>query len=373
MKLPYVFLLMICICILVAAVMMVVYLYRNHQDIPYYHNEKQGRHASSYKSVSETMSMDYTMHWPEMNIFFHSEKMEDILFLSWQGAVKKKDRYLFLFTEKDTFSAFLSACARLFEENEVPLFMFDAVFKENGRVSEIQDQVLIFMQKYHYSYKGVLQDDGSFSHLSGINVTSALIGVGYSGVRLYTISGDNEDYDWSAQLHSGMFHTEKDEYLASLMERLNRTFDLHVPFGLWKSRTDTITHMIPESVHWFYPCIEKSENMVYMYYENDDMMQENERILLSSAKKHSVHIKKETESHSCSFMMIDSSFYDRCQKAVSLVYQCESIPVYMNVPAKEQVHLGCNVIHFAPVLNHSRYGASDSILFYEQFLVNRKL
>lgn len=98
MKLPYVFLLMICIFILVAAVMMVVYLYRNHQDIPYYHNEKQGRHASSYKSVSETMSMDYTMHWPEMNIFFHSEKMEDILFLSWQGAVKKKDRYLFLFT-----------------------------------------------------------------------------------------------------------------------------------------------------------------------------------------------------------------------------------------------------------------------------------
>ena len=373
MKLPLVILLVICICILVIAVIMSIYFHHSSTSAPYFHNEKHGRHAVSLESPGEPMNLEYTMHWPEMNIFFQSEKIQDTLFLSWLGATAEKERYLFIFTDKEAFRAFLSACEKIFEENEVPAFLFDAVYRENGMVSEIQDQVLLFMQKYHYSYRGVIQDDGSFSHLSGINVTSALVGTGYSASRLYSTSGDNEDYDWAAQLHSDMFHSQKDEYLASLMSILNRTFDLHIPFGLWKTKVQTVTQMIPESVHWFYPSIEKSENTVCMYYENDSLMQENEELLLSSAKKNSVKIKKESESESCSFMMIDTSLYERCRKAVKLVYHAESIPIYMNILPGEQIHLGCNVIHFAPLLNHSRYGASNSILFYEQFLISKSL
>lgn len=373
MKLPLVILLLICICIFVVAIATCIYLYYHNTEAPYFHNEKQGRHASSARPVSEKMNLEYTMHWPEMNIFFHSEKMQETLFLSWLGATSLKERYLFVFTEKEAFRAFLSACEKIFDENEVPEFMFDAVYRENGSVAEMQDQILLFMQKNHYSYKGVIQDDGSFSHLSGINVTSALIGTGYSASRLYSTSGDNEDYDWTAQLHSEMFHTEKDEYLSSLMELLNRTFVLHIPFGLWKNRVRTVTQMIPESVHWFYPCIEKNGNTIRIYYENDSVMQKNEELLFSSAKKHSIKMKKESESESCSFMMIDNSLYDRCRTAVKHVYHADSIPVYMNVPLLQQIHLGCNVIHFAPLLNHSRYGAGDSILFYEQFLIRNRL
>ena len=371
MKLPLIFLLLICICIFVIAIVMSIYLHHSTTSVPYFHNEKRGRHVSSVSRISEKMNFDYTTHWPEMNIFFQSEKMQDTLFLSWLGATANQERYLFIFTDKEAFRAFLSACEKIFEENEVPAFMFDVVYRENGRVNEIQDQVLLFMQKYHYSYKGVIQDDGSFSHLSGINVTAALVGTGYSAGCLYSTSGDNEDYDWAAQLRSDMFHTRKDEYLSYLMNKLNRTFDLHIPFGVWKTKVQMITQMIPESVHWFYPCIEKNENTVCMYYENDSLMQENEDLLLSSAKKHSVKIKKESESKSCSFMMIDFSLFERCQRVVEKVYRTESIPVFMNVQPSQQIHLGCNVIHFAPLLNHSRYGASDSIVFYEQFLISK--
>lgn len=372
MKLPLILLLLLIICIFGIAIVMSIYLHHSSTSAPYFHNEKHGRHVSSARHVSEKMNLDYTMHWPEMTIFFQCEKIQDTLFLSWLGATAKQERYLFIFTDKEAFRAFLSACEKIFDENEVPAFMFDAVYRENGLVSEIQDQVLLFMQKYHYSYQGVVQDDGSFSHLSGINVAVAIVGTGYSACCLYSTSGDNEDYDWAAQLRSDMFHSKKDEYLSSLMNMLNRTFDLHIPFGVWKAKVQMVTQMIPESMHWFYPYIEKSENTVCMYYENDSLMMENEDILLSSAKKHSVKIKKESESVSCSFMMIDSSLFERCQRVVEQVYQTESIPVFMNVQLSQQIHLGCNVIHFAPLLNHSRYGASDSILFYEQFLITKK-
>lgn len=374
MKLRYLFLLGVCFLILCITSVLTYYFFHLKMASPYFHNPKpNGKHSCRAETPKDEMSLDYTMHWPEINIFFQSETLNECLFVSWKGAVKKKDRYLFVFTRKEAFSAFLSACSRIFEENKVPGYMFDAVYMEGGSVSLIQKEILVFMQKYHYSYQGVIEDNSQFSHLAGLNCTSALVGIGYSGTQVYSYHGDSADFDWASQLAYRMFPSKKDDYLNFLLKLLNQTYELHVSFGLWQSKVDTVCKMLPESSHWFYPVIEKSEDTIRLYYENDVMMKENEEILTANARKNGITIKKETESKSCSFYFLDSKLFECCKNAVHHVYHEDSIPVYMNVPFTEQLHLGCNVIHFAPILNNSRYGAADSILFYEQFLQDSSL
>ena len=372
MKETFSFLLILVFLILCSVLILLVsLLFHKNTATGFPLRKKHGKHVAMEDGERERLSEDYTIRWKDSDLFFETFRYEEAICLSWRGAVWKKDRILYVFTQKDAFEAFMSACQNIFDRNELPAYEFDVFYDENGLMEHVSDLILLHMTRMERNYVGVIQDDSGFRHLSGVNEISALIGIGYSGSACFSFSGDNSDYDWISGISSKTFEPVRDDWFADLADRLKRIFDLHADPFFYRKRVRRIMEMIPESTGWFLPSVSKEEGRIVLFSENMKQLSECSETLKKSAARASVRIKKETECAPCSFQIIDHSFYDLCCNAIHKSYRTEIIPVYMNVEEKQQLHLGCNVIHFAPLLNGSRFHAISSVDFYECLLKER--
>lgn len=367
-------LILVCIIIiLVCTLILLIHSLRNTQYHPVMRIQpsQQDTFFNRFEK-NETLWNDrkYTARWPRLVLAFTriTDLCEDAL--QWEGVTKTQRRLLFVFHHRQAYDAFMSACEQIFENNLVPCNAFDVIFDPQYTVTD--EQLLYRMKKTGLTYSGVITDDSGFVHLAGLNRISALVSTGYQAGKCIAFSGDNQEYDWLGELRDReLFHPVKDSEIIAMYHVVTDVFHLH-PKGLtFHTKLNDVMRIIPESVRWFMPVLEKHHDHLIVHGHNLKAIESNMTSLQHSAKKAGITLTETESWQAYSTDDVNTQLYDRCVHSLEKTgYDIPVLPVHIAMNREKQIHLGCPVLMFAPLLNENRTSYAMSVQYYLSFLMN---
>ncbi|MGM9941646.1 MAG: hypothetical protein ACI32N_06610 [Bulleidia sp.] len=372
MKQLHLILLVCIIIILLCTLILLVHSLKPAQYHPVM-DVKQSRQDAFFNrfETEETLWNDreYTARWPQLVLAFTriSDLCQDAL--QWQGATRTQRRLLFVFRHEQSYSAFMSACEDIFENNLVPYNAFDVIHDPDCHITS--EHLLYRMKKTGTAYTGVITDESGLFHLSGTSCQTAVIGSGYLSGMTIGLKGDNEEFDWLGEVRDrDLFHPIKDSDSVALYRMVKQTYGLHPEGMTFLSRVQDVMKTIPESTHWFMPVLEKHPDRIVLYGLNPKTVEAGFETLRKSAETAGITLTGTGTWKGYGTEEINTQLPERCTHALHKAgYDALSMPMRLPVPPDQQIHLGCPVLLFGPLMHENRTSYVMTMEYYRSFLL----
>lgn len=317
----------------------------------------------AYSSQSEQLWQEIKIRWPEMFVMMERIPMQSTFFMHWKGAVRHSKSILFIFHQEEAFHAFMEACEVISEQNLLPYNDFYVAYTYGKQFGELQNDVLAWMYRTEKYFEGALSDDSELMNLSGAKGIQAIIGVGYRPYYKYEVKGDTSEFDWKGGLNVSQLFPIRESAISAIWQS---TF---LDSYFRKKNASDLIARIPEAKSIFYSELIRTENNLFLFGVDQNDLMENESILIQSARKSHVILKRteqmkesiQTDIHDCLYLHTVQS----AQRSICDI----CLPVVLTKESQQCLSFGCPIVHFTPLLNHTRVSSEASNAFYFDFLL----
>lgn len=338
-------------------------LHHVHLDVP--HTDQM----NDKPTISMLEDREYSIKWPDLAIAFEKDERSGVPFLVWRGASQSQRKLLFVFHYPQSYSAFMHAISHIFTSNACPANAFEVLQVKTGM--HLNEEILYRMKVTGSSFYGVIVDDSGFINISDKYPLCAMIGTGSLSYMHVSVAGDTDEYDWLVeQKPTEICPLTKTEERVRLLDTVSTQLHLKLNGMTWIGRTERLLQQIPVFYQLFYPRFIHDGDTLTVFDENLEQVEKDVQILCQLGQKNSIILSEKEKYRGFSDWMVNHGLYDRVKDALQASdHLVPVIPYRMALSADQDIHVGCSVIHFAPLVNGQIDSSSQTICFYEKLLL----